>query len=107
MNKSVVLFGICIVAGCSSHAPACKPLDSALISCPSPQAPRITELKPGKVVVRLTVQPDGSVSDAVVISSSGHPAWKEAVLQAVRKWHYVPSDQVTTKEVPFDFEFSG
>lgn len=94
-------------SACASQNTHCAALDPALIHCPTPQAPRVTELKAGRVVVQLTVAPDGSVAEADVVSSSGHTAWKDAVLSAVRHWQYQPSGQVVTKVVPFDFTVGG
>ena len=91
------------LSACASQDAHCAALDPALIHCPTPQAPRITELKAGSVVVQLTIAPDGSVAVADVVSSSGHAAWTDAVLSAVRHWQYKPSGQVVTKVVPFDF----
>ena len=95
------------LSACAKPSGDCAALDAALVYCPAPQAPRVTELKSGHVVVQLIVRPDGSVADARIASSSGHAAWKDAVLQAVRQWRYAPSGQGTTKVVPFDLTVGG
>ena len=85
----------------------CAALDPSLVQCPAPEAPRVTELGDGRVLIRLTVQPDGSVSGATVLSSSGHAAWKEATLEAARRWRYKATDEASTRDVPFNFTVGG
>ena len=101
---------VCIAllsAGCiASQADDCRSIDPELLACPAPLAPRITELRQGTVTVQLTIQADGSVSAARVVSASGHPACKDAVLQAVKIWRYKASDQPRTSTVPFDLKYA-
>ncbi|MFY2765303.1 energy transducer TonB [Arenimonas sp. MALMAid1274] len=85
----------------------CEPLDPSLVHCPTPEAPRVTGLAEGSVLIRLTVQPDGSVSGATVLSSSGHAAWKEAALEVVRRWRYKATDESSTRDAPFKFSLGG
>ena len=85
----------------------CQSQDQELVSCPAPQAPRITELRSGQVIVELTVKPDGSVARAHVLSASGHPAWKDPVLKAVKQWRYKPAAHGSLKTVPFDMNVGG
>ncbi|QIL21066.1 TonB family protein [Thermomonas sp. HDW16] len=95
-------------ASCSaSQTSACAGFSPDLLSCPAPQAPRVAELKPGKVVVILTVEPDGTVANAHIASASGHPAWKDAVLQAVQSWRFKPTDRTRTVSVPVNLGFGG
>ena len=109
MRTSLLLVVLTLIAvsACASQATPCAALDPTLIHCPTPQAPRVTELKDGQVVVQLTVRPDGSVADAHVVSSSGHTAWKDTVLGTVQHWRYKPSGHGATKVVPFGFTVGG
>ncbi|PPJ42858.1 hypothetical protein C0063_06310 [Pseudoxanthomonas sp. KAs_5_3] len=100
--SALSLFSAGSLAG---KATTCTGLDPETISCPAPQAPRITELRRGNVVVRLTIQRDGTVANVVVVSASGHPAWKEAVLQAVKAWRYEPSGKLRSITIPFEMTF--
>ena len=67
----------------------------------------VAGLTGGRVVVRLTVRTDGTIGAARVETSSGHPAWREAVLDAVRRWRYVRSEAVRSKVVPFELRVDG
>jgi TonB family protein len=80
----------------------CAAIDPELVECAAPEAPRVTGLTAGHVVVRITVGTDGIVHSVRIESSSGHPAWRRAVLDAVRYWRYAPSDAVRSKVVPLD-----
>ena len=102
---------ICIAtlaASCSAtHTPDCKNIAQDLLECPAPQAPRVPELKSAKVILEITVLPDGKVSDARVVTMNGHPAWGESALRAVGQWRYVPRQASRTVTVPFDFKIGG
>jgi|HubBroStandDraft_6_1064221.scaffolds.fasta_scaffold183188_2 TonB family protein len=70
----------------------------------SPEYPPIARrMKIGGVVkVQLMVAPNGAVKDAKVVG--GHPLLGNAVLDAVRKWHYEPRPQATTENLEFRFD---
>lgn len=55
----------------------------------------------GTVVVHVTVQPDGSVSDAKV--QSGHALLGTAAQDAVRRWKFEPSSDTTDMVVDVSF----
>ena len=57
----------------------------------------------GTVVVHLTVQPDGSVSDAKI--ESGHALLGSAAQDAVRRWKFEPGSDTTDMVV--DVNFTG
>ena len=57
----------------------------------------------GTVVVHLTVQPDGSVSDTKV--ESGHALLSPAAQEAVRRWRFEPASETT--DLTVDVNFSG
>jgi TonB family protein len=56
----------------------------------------------GTVKVQLMVAPNGAVKDAKVVG--GHPLLGNAVLDAVRKWHYEARPQATTENLEFRFD---
>ncbi|MBS1822728.1 MAG: energy transducer TonB [Acidobacteria bacterium] len=55
----------------------------------------------GTVVVHLTVQPDGTVSDAKV--ESGHALLSPAAAEAVRRWRFEPGPDATDQTVDVNF----
>ena len=57
----------------------------------------------GTVVVHLTVQPDGSVSEAKV--ESGHALLSPAATEAVRHWRFEPAAE--TSDLTVDVNFTG
>ena len=98
---------------CSSPARTCQRPDPELMHCPAPKAPLVPEirgtsaLKGGRVVVELTVNANGTVANAKVLSSTGDSAWKEPVLRAALLWRYKPAARQTVKIVPFDMVMDG
>ena len=105
MKISAFILALLTLTAGACQANNCQHPD--LVSCPTPQAPRIAELRSGQVIVELTVKPDGSVAHAKVLSASGHPAWKDPVLQAAKKWRYKPAAHSSVKVVPFDMTVGG
>lgn len=55
----------------------------------------------GTVVVHLTIQPDGSVSDAKV--ESGHALLGPAAQEAVKRWKFEPSPDTSDMTVDVNF----
>jgi TonB family protein len=98
------LIAVIAASGAPASSDLCNHLDKELLVCPAPQAPRITELRAGKVTLELRIAQDGSVISSTVVSSSGHPAWAAAAQAAAATWHYSPSSQQRTRVVPFNFQ---
>lgn len=86
-----------------SPDPNCARIDPELVHCPAVQAPRVTELRDGRVRLSLSVAADGSVISSTVISSSGHRAWVDAAQSAVTRWRYPAGASPRTRELSFDF----
>ena len=105
MNLLWIVIALAISSAADTSNGACSQLDPELIHCPAPEAPRITELREGKVTLELYIDPDGSVRSSKVLTSSGHPAWPGAAQAAVAKWRYVVGSGSRKREVPFDFPF--
>ena len=99
---ALALFGL-PTSGVPADGEGCAKFDRDLVSCPSVQAPRITELGNGDVVVEFVVSPDGSVSNARVIASDSRHQWDDAVLPAVSRWRYKPSTRSAHKSRHFVF----
>jgi TonB family protein len=57
----------------------------------------------GVVVLHVTVQPDGTVSQTT--AASGHALLVTAAQEAVKKWRFAPSSEST--ESTIDVNFSG
>lgn len=93
-----------------------------------PAAPRVTEASPiagrniqpvypreaqrrglsGRVLLRVDVAADGSVSNVDFVQRSGTPELDRAAMNAVRKWHFTPSRRngkpiASSVNVPIDF----
>ena len=56
----------------------------------------------GVVKVHVTVAANGTVKDTKVLG--GHPLLANAVMDAVRKWHYEASPKETTETLEFRFD---
>lgn len=56
----------------------------------------------GAVKVQVTVAPNGTVKDTKVVG--GHPLLANAVIDAVRKWHYEARPQASTETLEFRFD---
>ena len=56
----------------------------------------------GTVIIRATVQPDGSVSSAHL--ESGHALLAPAALKAVSQWRFVPAADVDDVIIELNFE---
>jgi TonB family protein len=59
----------------------------------------------GVVVIHVTIQPNGVVSDTKV--ESGHPLLVAAAQEAVRHWRYSPSTDVSEITVEVKFNIDG
>ncbi|WP_233216589.1 energy transducer TonB [Blastopirellula marina] len=62
----------------------------------------------GEVLLRLTIDVDGTVSQVTIVKSSGYPILDEAAVKAVRSWRGVPTMQggepiVAQWELPIRF----
>ena len=56
----------------------------------------------GSVILLLSIEPDGVVSDVKV--QSGHPLLVPAAINAVRQWKFAPSSQASQSTVSVTFE---
>lgn len=81
--------------------------DDSLLYCPTVQAPLVTELRAGFVVLGFTVQPDGSVHDVRVIESGGDKRWIEPAKATLLLWTYRESNIPVQKTQKLTFEFES
>lgn len=56
---------------------------------PYPEALRQSGLE-GVVTLRIVIEADGSVSEATVVTSSGHEAFDTAAVETLRRWQFEP-----------------
>ncbi len=78
------------------------------ISQPSPPYPprALDAEKEGSVRLRLTIAPDGQVSDAVAIHGEP-PGWFERAAESgARRWRYAPPGRAVTTEVDVEFKLN-
>lgn len=99
----------------SQSSPASQAADGAdslpaVVHNPAPQYPSdaLQARRTGRVVLRVTIASDGSVTEARVHRSSGVRSLDQAALEAVRKWRFEPSGSVSAPvryaAVPIRFE---
>lgn len=92
--------------GTTASPPVAADIVAQPIAQPKPNYPkRALDLeKEGMVRVRLTIAPDGTVSDAIVIAAEP-PGWFErAAIDAVRQWRYRPPGRPLVTEAVIEFK---
>ena len=77
------------------QAPTLEPprADMAYLNNPAPSYPAVSKRagEQGRVLLRVRVDPQGQVENAMVQVTSGFPRLDEAALAAVRRWRFVPA----------------
>jgi len=91
--------------------PTSMPLPNAApqpLSQPSPNYPQraLEEEKEGVVRLRLSITPDGHVSDATVIRAEPSGWFERAAKDVVERWRYEPSEFGGTTEVDVEFKLN-
>lgn len=62
----------------------------------------------GRLVLQLTIAPDGSITNAVVKSSTtGYDDFDAEIKTAVSRWKFEKSDGITSVTIPFEFSESS
>ena len=56
----------------------------------------------GAVVLILSVEPDGTVSDVKALS--GHPLLLQSAIDAVKRWKFVPASQASQTTISVNFD---
>ncbi|NKC02179.1 MAG: TonB family protein [Pseudomonadales bacterium] len=83
----------------------CAAKDEDLIFCPVVQAPLRTELREGWVLLEYLVEPDGSVTNAIVIDSDVRGLWNDAAIKTINQWRYREADEPVKKTRRFTMKF--
>jgi protein TonB len=88
--------------------PPVPPAPPRAASKPPPIYPEraIDAEREGVVKLRITIQPNGDVSDAAVVSARPEGWFEAAALQAVRRWRYESSGRTSTTVVEVEFKLN-
>jgi TonB family protein len=100
LSRSLLLIGgIAVCAGTASA----DNVHRAIVSRVTPQFPEIARRMhvSGKVVLLVTIQPDGTVSSTKV--ESGHALLAPAAQDAVSHWRFAPNPSVSESEIEVNF----
>lgn len=98
----LVLLGALVLGAGLAHAASARRNVVSKVAPIYPELARRMHVS-GVVVMHLTIQPDGSVSDAKV--ESGHALLSPAAQQAVRQWRFEPGPD--TSDLTVDVNFAG
>jgi len=95
------------VALCISAASAASDIHRAIVSRVAPTYPELARRMHvgGKVVLLVTIQPDGSVSSTKV--ESGHALLVPAAQEAVTHWRFAPNPEPSETEVEVNFNLDS
>lgn len=77
------------------------PIQESPISQTLPNYPRIAQERDveGRVVLSITIMPDGTVRDVTVVNASPRGYFEDAAVRSVRTWRYSPSNVVRTRVI--------
>jgi TonB family protein len=83
------------------------PTPRAVVSRVAPAYPELARRMhvSGKVVLLVTIQPDGKVSGTKV--ESGHALLAPAAQDAVSRWRFVPAPEASESEIDVNFTADG
>jgi TonB family protein len=102
-------------AGSAAGAGIAKPIPGDAATAFAPLHEATPDISPGarstihgriKVWVRVTVAPDGTVSDAVADRAGPSRYFERIAVEAARKWTFPPADGAAKRLVQVRFEFS-
>jgi TonB family protein len=95
--------GLVICAGAAFAAPTHR----AIVSRVAPAYPELARRMhvSGKVMLLVTIQPDGTVSATKV--ESGHALLAPAAQDAVSRWRFAPNPEASESEVEVNFTADG
>jgi TonB family protein len=81
---------------------------AAAIFAPKPQYPYEARSRHvvGSGIVKMSVAPGGSVTDASIVQSTGSPILDQSAVSAYRQWRFKPGTPPTVKG-PFTFTMTG
>jgi protein TonB len=87
-----------------------EPIQEVPVSQPLPRYPRQAEARQieGRVVLSITIMPDGSVRDVRVVNAQPRGYFEDAAVRSVQRWRYRASNVTRTNViVHMDFELKG
>ncbi len=89
-----------------STAFAASNVHRAIVSRVAPTYPELARRMHvgGKVVLLVTIQPDGTVSATKL--ESGHALLVQAAQEAVTRWRFAPNPEISESEIEVDFNIS-
>jgi TonB family protein len=95
--------GLVICTGAASAAP----IHRAIVSRVSPSYPELARRMhvSGKVMLLVTIDPDGKVTATKV--ESGHALLAPAAQDAVSRWRFAPNPEASESEVEVNFTADG
>ena len=87
-----------------------EPIQELPVSQPLPRYPRMAEARQveGRVVLSITIMPDGSVRDVRIVNAQPRGYFEDAAVRSVQQWRYRASNVTRTNViVHMDFELKG
>ncbi|NUN70729.1 MAG: TonB family protein [Bacteroidetes bacterium] len=88
----LLTFSLFLLTGCSSSQPDTNTSLPILIQQqPLPAFPNTAAASQLRIPLELHISKTGTVTDAVLIRSSGDAAWDSAAITAIRSWRYTPA----------------
>ncbi len=102
--RPFLLVGGLAVCVCSASAAVTQRAVVARIPPTYPELARRMHVS-GKVVLLVTIQPDGKVSGTKV--ESGHALLAPAAQDAVSRWRFAPGPEVSESEIDINFTPDG
>ncbi len=99
LRSLLLIGGIALCAGAASA----DNVHRAIVSRVTPQFPELARRMhvSGKVILLVTIQPDGTVSSTKV--ESGHGLLAPAAQDAVSHWRFAPNPTVSESEIEVNF----
>ncbi len=89
------LFLMVLLAGCSALEQTETPVQPPRLARSAPLPPIVSNVQQGgiKFTVMIFVRGDGTVGDATLLKSSGHPDWDSLALHSILQWEFIPAER--------------
>jgi TonB family protein len=102
-SRPLLLTGGAVIYALCAGVALAAPTPRAIVSRVSPAYPELARRMhvSGKVVLLVTIQPDGKVSATKV--ESGHALLEPAAQDAVSRWRFVPAPEASESEIDVNF----
>lgn len=91
-----------------AEAPSSADIVAHPISQPQPEYPQraLEADKEGVVRLRITIAPDGTVVEAMILNAQPKGWFDNAAIAGVKRWRYQPSGRVIQTDVEIEFKLS-